>query len=667
MAMTYQNFASLGVNLNRQKYGPLDISNVFTSEADLKYYLTKGSYKENVSDYWLSIVPYPYEGQVLATVIDGAVAVYVLALNENDEFITQEIAGKIVADETTITVAEDGSIGLANVPTENGTYNAIFTNGTLTWELVDNSAITEAIAENAQAIADESAAARSAEQALGARIDAIDLTPYAKSDDVTTEIGTAIDTAVKGILGEGVTEAYNTLKDIQDILEGTDGEKIDGIIESVADNKAEIAKEKKRAEDAEKALQEAIDAIDFVSDTELATELEAYAKNDNVYSKAEADKVIEEALSKATGGESAADVALALANYKKALNLEVYGNEAGTGDSRIDALEAVGAQANILEGVQVDGTDLAITNKKVNVNLAGRLEPITQSVEAVRELANNAGAAAQENARNIATINTTLGSHQESLAGHSTLLAQLADTDASYETRIKNAEDLITGHTKDIASKAASTRVEEIARSVASNENAIGVNAEAIAALGVKDSEILAEVNKKIDATTVTDNYYNKTSIDTTIAGIEEIITNKETAINSTINTKVAELAEADAKLDTRLSKVEDFFATVETSDGVINTLDEIVSYIESDKSGAAAMLASINANTDNIEALTQRITNNENSLSNTIETAIANAMVKADGTSIKNTNGTFSVAAVSTDLLTQGKLELVLNGGSAV
>ena len=38
MAMNYQNFASLGVNLNRQKYGPLDISNVFTSANDLQYY-----------------------------------------------------------------------------------------------------------------------------------------------------------------------------------------------------------------------------------------------------------------------------------------------------------------------------------------------------------------------------------------------------------------------------------------------------------------------------------------------------------------------------------------------------------------------------------------------------------------------------------------------------
>jgi hypothetical protein len=40
--------------------------------------------------------------------------------------------------------------------------------------------------------------------------------------------------------------------------------------------------------------------------------------------------------------------------------------------------------------------------------------------------------------------------------------------------------------------------------------------------------------------------------------------------------------------------------------------------------------------------------------------------MVKADEVSIKNTNGTFSVKAVSTDLLVQGSYELILNGGNA-
>ena len=55
-----------------------------------------------------------------------------------------------------------------------------------------------------------------------------------------TEVDTAISDAVSGILGEDVKEAYDTLREIQDILEGTDGETIDGLIETVADNKAKI-------------------------------------------------------------------------------------------------------------------------------------------------------------------------------------------------------------------------------------------------------------------------------------------------------------------------------------------------------------------------------------------------------------------------------------------
>ena len=73
MSFEYQGFATLGVNLNRQKYGPLDISNVFTSLADLNYYISKGAVTEGVSTYWYKsaddkVVPYPYAGQVIALV-----------------------------------------------------------------------------------------------------------------------------------------------------------------------------------------------------------------------------------------------------------------------------------------------------------------------------------------------------------------------------------------------------------------------------------------------------------------------------------------------------------------------------------------------------------------------------------------------------------------------
>ena len=41
MAYTYQSFATLGVNLNRQNYGALDISQVFNSQGGFKLLLIK--------------------------------------------------------------------------------------------------------------------------------------------------------------------------------------------------------------------------------------------------------------------------------------------------------------------------------------------------------------------------------------------------------------------------------------------------------------------------------------------------------------------------------------------------------------------------------------------------------------------------------------------------
>lgn len=97
MAFNYQGFATLGVNLNRQKYGPLDISSVFATQADLNYYLSKGAVTEGVSEYWYEsadkkVVPYPYAGQLIATVFAGEdVKVWVLSEKEDGTFETKNV------------------------------------------------------------------------------------------------------------------------------------------------------------------------------------------------------------------------------------------------------------------------------------------------------------------------------------------------------------------------------------------------------------------------------------------------------------------------------------------------------------------------------------------------------------------------------------------------
>ena len=65
----------------------------------------------------------------------------------------------------------------------------------------------------------------------------------------------------------------------------------------------------------------------------------------------------------------------------------------------------------------------------------------------------------------------------------------------------------------------------------------------------------------------------------------------------------------AEGALAGRLDTVEDFFKAVETPDEVIDTLAEIVSYIENDKTGAANMLASIEKNANDILAINNETT----------------------------------------------------------
>ena len=112
MAYTYQSFATLGVNLNRQNYGSLDISQVFNSRADLNYYMSKGALKEGVSQYWLDTVPYPYAGQYLALVEETGVTAYILSEKTDGTFEAKEVGKAPVGDDKSIEVAENGTVSI---------------------------------------------------------------------------------------------------------------------------------------------------------------------------------------------------------------------------------------------------------------------------------------------------------------------------------------------------------------------------------------------------------------------------------------------------------------------------------------------------------------------------------------------------------------------------
>ena len=84
---------------------------------------------------------------------------------------------------------------------------------------------------------------------------------------------------------------------------------------------------------------------------------DAYTK-DQVYTKEETLDKIAEKITEINGGESAGEVLSQLNSYKE------------TNDARVKALEDVGAQANVLEAVKIEGTALEIKDKAVELPLA---------------------------------------------------------------------------------------------------------------------------------------------------------------------------------------------------------------------------------------------------------------------------------------------------------
>ena len=101
----------------------------------------------------------------------------------------------------------------------------------------------------------------------------------------------------------------------------------------------------------------------------------------------------------------------------------------------------------------------------------------------------------------------------------------------------------------------------------------------------------------------------------------------------------------------------------IENPTEALDSVKEIIDHVQ--KNGTA------------VEGIIKRLDDHDTAIDTTLPGAIADAleaakkytndtMVKADGISIQNIDGTFSVKAISTDLLVQGEFDLILNGGNA-
>ena len=448
-------------------------------------------------------------------------------------------------------------------------------------------------------------------------------------------------------------------------------------------------------------------ANNYYNKTEVYNKEEVYNKNEvyaksEVYTKGEADQAIADKISEVNGGESAGEVLGQLNAYKKTVNMEVWGDENGAGDengnSRIDnlaaqvlALENVGAQANVIESVKVNGSALTITDKAVDITVPTMLSQldgytsIDERITAAKNQADKgvdeagkANAAAATNADAILALQNRVAPLETAKGDHETRIIALENADSQHASEYAALAEIVGGHTTALAKKAEQTALDAVSATASANQAAITtLNETTIPGLNT-------EIGKKANAADV----YTKTEIGTPDEGktivqmIKDAQTNAtydDSAIRALITAEETRATAAESALDGRLITVEDFFKAVETPDEVINTLAEIVSYIESDKTGAASMLASIEQNTNAITAINNAETGilaqakkyTDDSIAGLpFATAEKAGLVKStdaiDGVSVA-ADGTMSVNSISTSkLYVPEDEELVMNGGGA-
>jgi hypothetical protein len=282
----------------------------------------------------------------------------------------------------------------------------------------------------------------------------VDLTPYAKTADVeaTVEAINAeialkavkadVDTAFEAVetaLGEKATksevEAVSTgaktytdeeIAKVNAVVETkvdvtTYNEQITNITENVSNITQDITNITNiigGTEDEGDSLLTRVSALE-TGKADKATTLAGYGITDaytkgEVYTRAE----IADLIADITGGESAADVLAALNTYIGTNDQAVAALQAADTDfeTRVSALEAVGAQANVLEAINFNGQDIAIVDKKATFSYTYELPAAmadalggVKSSDAENKIAVDAEGIMEVNSLNVNKLTQTEG------------------------------------------------------------------------------------------------------------------------------------------------------------------------------------------------------------------------------------------------------------------
>ena len=352
-------------------------------------------------------------------------------------------------------------------------------------------------------------------------------------------------------------------------------------------------------------------------------------------------------------------------------------------EGKIDEITSVGGEPNVIEKIKVNGVTLEVekdtegrSTKTVNIAVPTSIVGMDGYSAIDGRVTTNTNA--------IAALEGQFGTTNTNVSGLTTRLAALeAEVGEVAESRIDALEGVTAQHTTDIGTNtSAITTLNTV--TIPALQQAIDDGDKAINdKIGtVTEGKTVVDMINAV-AGTIDFSPYAKTEdvVKTyaTIAALEAEAKRADEAEKKVASDLASEIARADAAEKanaTEIARVNSVLvAAIENEDDTaLNSIKELAVWIEEHET---EVLPVIEQQGKDIVAVGNRVTAVETAVSTTLPAAIAQAltdakaytdekMVKADGTSIVNNEGTFSIGAVSTDNLVQGKMTLVLNGGDA-
>lgn len=380
-------------------------------------------------------------------------------------------------------------------------------------------------------------------------------------------------------------------------------------------------------------------------------------------------------------------------------------------EGKIDEITSVGGEPNVVEKIKVNGVTLEVekdaegkSTKSVNITVPTKVSDLTDDTgfDARITTAQNAADAAQGTANGAASaaaqaqnevdaleievggIQTTVAGHTTSIGDHATRIGALEQADITHATEYSELKGIVSGHTATIATKADTTAVDAVVASAAANAAAIktlnettipGVNAEIAKKANASD---LANYHTKSEIAAITGTVPADKTLVQMIADAKSEATYDDTEVRGLITAEAQRAAAAEKVNADEIARVNGVLVAALENDGEgLDSIKELADWINAHGSEASAMAEAISDNADAIEAINHVDTGilaqakaHTNAAIAALPAATAEALglVKYDDVTIKmNDSQQLYVAKVSTDILEQGSMTLILNGGSAV